>query len=66
MREGIIKELWWGSHKFNKGWWEKLARIRLREYEMQLHQSCLQNQTTSSEQSKTKKQQLFFNVYIYI
>ncbi|KAH9406255.1 hypothetical protein TYRP_013862 [Tyrophagus putrescentiae] len=66
MREGIIKELWWGSHKFNKGWWEKLARIRLREYEMQLHQSCLQNQTTSSEQKIWSFwQSLFFSSTIF-
>ena len=52
MRERIIKELWWSSRQFSKGWWQRLAKIRLKEYEKQLYESCLADQATDSEQSK--------------
>lgn len=51
MRERIIKELWWSSQQFSKGWWQRLAKIRLKEYEKQLFESYLAGQTTDSEQS---------------
>jgi hypothetical protein len=52
MRERIIRELWWSSQKFTKGWWEKLAKIRMKEFERQLHESCLADVTTDSEKSR--------------
>lgn len=52
MRERIIKELWWSSKKFSHGWWLRLAKIRFKEFEKQLHESCLSDQTTDSEESK--------------
>lgn len=52
MRDKIIKELWWSSQKFNKGWWSKLAYIRMKEFERQLHESCISGVTTSSDSSK--------------
>lgn len=51
MRQHIIRELWWGSQKFSKGWWQRLAKIRLKEFERQLYESCLTDQTTDSETS---------------
>src|SRR6218665_1220904 len=50
MRERIVRELWWSSQQFSKGWWQRLARLRLKEYERQLHESCIAQQTTDSEQ----------------
>ncbi|KAH9424644.1 hypothetical protein DERP_013067 [Dermatophagoides pteronyssinus] len=49
MRERIIKELWWNSKKFSQGWWLRLAKIRFKEFEKQLYESCLSDQTTDSE-----------------
>ncbi|CAG2171548.1 unnamed protein product, partial [Oppiella nova] len=49
MRENIIRELWWSSQKFTKGWWDKLAKIRMKEFERQLHEACIADQTTDSE-----------------
>ena len=51
MRENIIRELWWSSQKFTKGWWDKLAKIRMKEFERQLHEACIAEQTTDSEKS---------------
>lgn len=45
MRDRIIHDLWDprrdGSKFVVQGWWEKLAYHRLKEYETQLHHSCL-------------------------
>lgn len=66
MRERIIGELWWSSQKFNKGWWLRLAKIRLKEFEKQLHESCLAEQTTDSETRVwTFWQALFFSSTIF-
>lgn len=51
MRETIIRELWWTSKQFSKGWFTRLAKLRLKEFEKQLHESCRADQTTDSEQS---------------
>lgn len=62
MRENIIKELWWSSHRFQKGWWQKLAKIRLKEFEKQLYESCLADQASDSEKSKTKVKKIEFDL----
>ncbi|KAI2803988.1 hypothetical protein BLOT_008128 [Blomia tropicalis] len=66
MRERIIKELWWSSRQFSKGWWQRLAKIRLKEYEKQLYESCLADQATDSEQRVWSFwQALFFSSTIF-
>lgn len=60
MRERIIKELWWNSKKFSQGWWLRLAKIRFKEFEKQLYESCLSDQTTDSEISKHLLESTFF------
>ncbi|KAF7490172.1 TWiK family of potassium channels protein 18 [Sarcoptes scabiei] len=66
MRERIVKELWWSSRKFSKGWWVRLAKIRFKEFEKQLHEACLSSQTTDSEQKIWNFwQALFFSSTIF-
>ncbi|XP_054167199.1 TWiK family of potassium channels protein 18-like isoform X2 [Oppia nitens] len=66
MRENIIRELWWSSQKFTKGWWDKLAKIRMKEFERQLHEACIAEQTTDSEKSDwTFWHALFFSSTIF-
>ncbi|XP_046910006.2 TWiK family of potassium channels protein 18 isoform X1 [Dermatophagoides farinae] len=66
MRERIIKELWWSSKKFSHGWWLRLAKIRFKEFEKQLHESCLSDQTTDSEERVWNFwQALFFSSTIF-
>ena len=62
MRENIIRELWWSSQKFTKGWWDKLAKIRMKEFERQLHEACIAEQTSDSEKSM-KFLKMFIHFY---
>lgn len=52
MREHIIRELWWGSQRWAKPWWDRLATIRMKEFERQLHEACIANQTSDSDKRK--------------